>query len=1209
MLTKRERTTTKETETTLDTTTQQQHGNTTKRTRRIAESNTQREWPAFFIQLQRVYHALNTVFTFCSTRKHLHTTIENMRSSVEGLIKGQLELEAIAQIKTLLPDLIRFTYVDKDTLAALDEISASAAKKHRSSKNLSLYDPQAGDQEVIQVLLFQFLDGEIKTALKHARKLPRQHHARLKNPSGSSSRPAQDTALISAHDLQTPSYSPKMMIKMVEKRNLKFKEAVNELLDACAAEDPPLDPAQLLVECAVPHHPTLKSQNFSHAYAGTSNLPANVSSSASSSSREVPTIEAVLEQLKASAQYRGQIVENGEHVTPARPACFQDLQHAPLSPQLLQTLESSKGITRLYSHQARAIDLLATGANVVVTTSTSSGKSLIYQVPMLQALEFSQASCGLYIFPTKALAQDQKRSLEELLHSYGEPLSRLVRVHTYDGDTPTDERAGIRKQANVVFTNPDMLHASILPHEELWRRFFQNLRFVVVDELHIYAGPFGSHVAMIMRRLRRMCEAVGNPAVRFISCSATTRNAQAHMKSLFGFEEEVELVEEDGAPAGIKRQVVWNPPLVDDKDPGQGRVSAIGETSRVLRFLMERNVRTIVFCRIRRTCELLMKQVQEDLAESGHRELQGQVRAYRAGYTAQERRLIEAQMFGGQLTGIIATTALELGIDIGALDAVISLGVPHSLAGLIQQAGRAGRRSKESLAMLVLEQRGVDQHYASHPEELFGARGSPSVSLDVKNERLLLAHLQCAAHEIPVVPASDAKFFGPRVAELCAQHLAVDEQGFFHAREPHSAAQVSIRGLPPQHQDGDDDGNYSIIDVTDPQHPKILEEIEPHRVLHECFEGAVFLHQGVSLLVIHLDLPRRSVSVRNAAVHYLTQPILVTTIFPLKALHHAPILPDSSTFVFFGKVQITTTITGYLKLDAKNRGKVLERVEMLTTSAGGVARGGGGATELADALAVTTKGAWIEIPHTLVQALAAVFKAMDPAEEEERRASSRYYPLINLAIHLLEHLLILAVCCASSNAAKDPDPHQKHPLPSAPLDQLHHPLRTSCTLFKAASFPSALPPAALSSPRSSDTNGSLEEGKLMERIMVYEDPQKSLDRSLLSSCDGETKEDGILDASPLAPLFLHPAARLTEILDLLDRCVCVDGCRACVYKPLCPHVMIPIAATGPGPSSPQNIPSYKEGEASGGDHDAGIKFAVRVLANGLLDRVWVPDEV
>ncbi|KAH9450935.1 hypothetical protein MJO28_009596 [Puccinia striiformis f. sp. tritici] len=1200
-------------------------------------------WPTFFQQLQRVYQALNTVFTFCSTRKQLHTTIENMRSSVEGLIKSQLELESIAQIKTLLPDLIRFTYVDKDTLGALDEISVPTQKK-RNAKNLNVYDPQSSrsenpisEEEAVQVLLFQFLDGELKTAQKHARKLPSQH-ARQKNQSKPSTGSIQDT--ITAHDLVTPSYSPKMMIRMVEKRNLKFKEAVQELLQACAAEDPSVDPVQLLIECAITNDPIRIDDTGTHS--NDCKLPMDLSS-------DVPTIETVLEQLKTGSQYHDQIVENGEHVTPARQACFKDLESSQLSPEICQALQSTKGITRLYSHQARAIDLLANGSNVIVTTSTSSGKSLIYQIPMLQALEKQQSSCGLYIFPTKALAQDQKRSLDELILSYGEPLSRLVRVETYDGDTPLDDRAGIRKDAKVIFTNPDMLHASILPNEELWRRFFQNLTFVVVDELHIYAGIFGSHVAMIMRRLRRVCEAVGNSEVRFISCSATTTNPEEHMKSLLGFDS-VELVSEDGAPSGAKRHVIWNPPLIDIKDPGQGRVSAIVETSRVLRFLIERRVRTIVFCRIRKTCELLMKQVQEDLVESGRRELKDRVRSYRSGYTAQERRLIESEMFDGQLIGIIATTALELGIDIGGLDAVISLGFPHSLSGLIQQAGRAGRRNKESLAMLILEQRGLDQHFANHPEELFEAQGT-SISLDLRNQRLLLAHLDCAAHEIPVVPDEDSKYFGPNLTDLCAEHLLVDGQGFYHSRQSNPSQLISIRGLSNTGNglDGQSD-SYSIIDSSDPRHPKILEEIERDRVLFECYEGAIFLHQGISLIVVDLNHPLRTVSVRNASVHYLTQPIVSKIVLPAKALRDLPIiLPNSSNFVFLGKVQITTSITGYLKVDAKNRSKVLDRIELPSIPSANKDFRDGTDMAMSNVLAINTHGIWIDIPNSIIQSLVSIFKpnmtldhnssssgttvdlpstAQTDLQSIINPSSSLYYHKINLIIHLLEHLILFI------KFNKRPDDHNQNKEDQQQQGQqqtkasrnllLHnrdHPLKTSCAFFKSSSFNSD---GSLNSYRSYNNNSSADymgsnhqdEFKLIERVLIYEDPKKTIDRSIhtdsqhlpQSLLQDANDDDSKGEVSALKDLFVSVHVILTELLNFLDRCECVHGCHSCVFKPMCPHLSI-LPTTHSDKNKDEDQGEDGENKDEDDHHEyLGVKFGVIVLVNGLMDRVWVPDE-
>jgi len=595
----------------------------------------------------------------------------------------------------------------------------------------------------------------------------------------------------------------------------------------------------------------------------------------------------------------------------------------------------------------------------------------------------------------------------------------------------------------------------------------------------------------------------------------------------------------------------------------------------------------------------LMKRVQEDLVESGQRE----VRSYRAEYTTQERRLIEAEMFSGQLTGIIATTALELGIDIGGLDAVISLGFPHSLSGLIQQAGRAGRRSKESLAMLVLEQRGLDQHYASHPEELFEARGT-SVSLDLHSPRLLLAHLQCAAHEVPVVPESDCKFFGPTVSQLCSQHLARDEQGFYHSREPHPSQLVSIRGLIST-AGVDQDTNYTIVDMTDPHAPHILEEIQQDRVLFECFEGAIFLHQGRSLLVLHLDHPRRSVSVRNALVHYLTQPIIHTTLLPHQVLRHSPILPDSSNFVFMGKIQITTTITGYLKVDSKDRRKVLDRIEMpLSSSCSGPNVGSkeGGEDGAGNVLSTTANGLWIDLPHTLVLSLLELFKqpSSSSSSSSPADASSTSRPLnthelscptINRVIHLLEHLLLAAV-----KSPKNTSTHLHRP----DDDDDARLLKTSCAVFKAYS----------SSSSSSSSSDGMEDMKLMERILVYEDPKKSLEFSVRRvEREEESLRDEPLDkagGSALDRLFGDVHERLERVLRVLEDCPCGHGCHLCLFKPLCSHLLFP-----PQPSSANDDLHHANKLVTPG-HPASpfaFKFALQVLANGLLDRVWVPEDI
>lgn len=1161
-----------------------------------------------------------------------------MRSTVEGLLQAPLRIESIAQIKTLLPDLIRFTYVDKDTLAALDVLSATTSSKKHNHPDVygpHVSRPDLTVSEVEEVLLFQFLDGQLKMAQRNAKKLPRQ---RVQTSKTQSSAAATTNQMIPEKlipkDLLLPTYSPKMMIKMVEKRNTKFREAVEELLDACAAEDPPEDPTELLIESACRNVPrklqTRSSLNSSD------DLPKAERTIELHTSSAIPTIQSVLNELKSTPHYRGQIVENGERVTPSRPACFQDLEVSELSPRIRQTLESTKGITRLYSHQARAIDLLSEGSSLIVTTSTSSGKSLIYQIPMLRVLEIDQDACGLYIFPTKALAQDQKQSLNQLILNYGEPLSSKVRIETYDGDTTLDDRAEIRKRANVIFTNPDMLHSSILPNEESWRRFFERLKFVVVDELHIYADLFGSHVAMIMRRLRRVAEALGNPNVQFISCSATIKNPVQHMKRIFGLDR-VELISEDGAPSGAKYHIVWNPPLIDNLEPGQGRISSMLETSRIFRFLIERNIRTIVFCRTRKTCELLFRQVQEDLSEIRRSDLKSRIRSYRSGYTTQQRRLIESEMFNGKCVGIVATTALELGIDIGGLDAVITLGFPHSLSGLVQQSGRAGRRNKESLAMLILEPRGLDQHYASHPEELFDSQGSSITLEDLENDHLLVPHLHCSAHEIPLLPSLDSKFFGERLSSLCQENLKVDQHGFYHSNQTNPSTLISIRGLMSNHHNppdsGAEGGHYTIIDLTDFDRPKILEEIPSDRVLLECFEGSIYLNQGESFQVLDIDHRLYSVHVRSVYVNYFTRPLMLIDLIPIKSLAQQSILSDScsppSHFIFLGQIKITTTITGYLKVDNKNHKKILDRIELPyeNSQIGLPNRKLNGLGGHHNSLSKSTNGVWIDIPFKLIESLVLILKSHE--DESERTAAEggvdlddrltrssqprhdNYYERINLMVHLIEHLIIFV----GSGRVPDDDPDGpgegeaanddqsgSHDLgiiqPSRTHHDRYHPsrdLRANCHVVNRLTFLNS-PRVSLahpgrnrnpkSAPSHTRSEPSHETFKLVDRIMIYEDPKRRTDYESLGLSDGlelTTTRTALVD------LFRNVRSVLTELLGFLDTCGCAHGCGSCIFRPICQHLIFP--------DHRSNLETW--GRA--------FKFCISVLINDLLDRVWVPE--
>ncbi|KAH9818859.1 P-loop containing nucleoside triphosphate hydrolase protein [Melampsora americana] len=894
--------------------------------------------PHHFKNLQRVYQALNTVFTFCSARKHLHTTIENMRSSVESLLKAPLSLDSIAQIKTLLPTVIRFVYVETEALSSLTALSD---KKNDIKKGFEIYglpdqqasskDPMPEPKKQHEALLFQFLDGELKNPQKSKLLITSQGSPRTPRGKKLSSSPLSLTQLL------MPTYSPKVMTKMIEKRNAKFKDAVDELLSACAAHNPAVDPVKLLMESFSDNMPIPASapRDQKVIQDNKQRLQAYLDHPETR-----PSVQELLSKMQQDVQYRDQIIPAGQRTTPSRTAGFGELKQC-LSPTLEQALFATKQIRSLFSHQAEAINHLSDGEHVIVSTSTSSGKSIVYQIPMLQALEKDPSSCGLYIFPTKALAQDQKRTLSDLIFHCGEDLAN-TKLATFDGDTPREDRLGIRETANIIFTNPDMLHLTILPHEQLWRRLFQNLKLVVVDELHIYSGLFGVHMSFLMRRLRRIC--VGS------SCSATIQNPVEHMKTIFSLSN-VQLVSQDGSPSGAKHHVIWNPPLVDEKDPSQGRISSISEASRIFRFLIGNGIRTIVFCKIRKSCELMIRQVREELEREGRDDLSSRVKSYRSGYTAQERRVIEQEMFTGELLGIIATTALELGIDIGMLDAVLTVGFPHSLSGFRQQAGRAGRRNKESLAMLILDQGPSNQHFAEHPEDLFDAPHS-EIRLDLDNEVIVAGHLQCAADEIPIHPENDQVYFGTDLPSLCQSSLIEDKHGYFHAHprfQPRPAQHVSIRK--------NEEVSYSIVDVSKAEEPNILEEIESSRVMYECYEGAIFIHQGRTFQVINVNHAGAICKLREVDVDYLTRPRELHELDPIRTMKIKAI----SNF--------TSTIYGYLKLD--RRQNVIDSYELKT-----------------EPLIQNSKALWIDLPSISIITL---------------RKYSIHLPT---AIHAAEHALL-----------------------------------------------------------------------------------------------------------------------------------------------------------------------------------------------------------
>ena len=889
------------------------------------------EWPEWFKTLETTHRALNLVYTFCSTRKHVVTTFDTIRSSVESHTKRPLTAEDVAAVVALRPEGIRFAYVDELKL----QLDARGSEKDDTFKTgsrrggwalsqsiapdasvggITGMDPLAKDlpdREVNQdaedcieneemggkeVLYFEFVDEDLKRQVQHKK----------------TGEPTKPSRVLRHEELKMPVYSQKQMLALIEKRNNKFTQAVNSFLNRCASES--LDPELALTSeaqqyipqpSATPLPPSLPRQN-------TTTLPPTIP-------KERKSVPEIVQELKDSPWYTGQIVPDGHRVFEPQEAVYGELDFL-LSQDLVNALYNAKGITSFYAHQAEAINALAPqhdrgGKHVVVSTSTSSGKSLIYQLPVLHTLERDPYSRAMYIFPTKALAQDQKRSLKDMMAFM--PGMEEILVETFDGDTPMSERNTIRDEARIIFTNPDMLHITILPQEERWRSFLKNLKYVVVDELHYYNGLMGSHVAYIMRRLRRICAAVGNRHVRFVSCSATVANPKEHFQTIFGVED-VHLVDFDGSPSGRKEFLCWNTPYRDPGDPSSGRGNAMLECSRLFCELILRGVRVIAFTRVREQCEKLVGAVKHELEKMGRSECIGRVMGYRGGYTAQDRRRIESEMFEGKLLGIVATTALELGVDIGTLDCVMTWGFPYTISNLRQQSGRAGRRNKDSLSILVGDGFATDQHYMQNPDELFT---KPNCELQVDLENMLVkeGHLQCAAYEMPVRPAQDSLYFGDNLVKLCEERLIRDDAGFYHCHDrfrPQPSRFVSIRDTEEEH--------FAIIDVTH-NRDVVLEELEASRATFTIYDGAIFLHQGTTYLVRDFNPDKRMARVERVKVDWTTEQRDFTDIDPVET-EAIKRISGSKALAYHGAIRITQVVFGYFKVDRNRR--ILDAIQV-----------------------------------------------------------------------------------------------------------------------------------------------------------------------------------------------------------------------------------------------------------------------------------------
>ena len=601
---------------------------------------------------------------------------------------------------------------------------------------------------------------------------------------------------------------------------------------------------------------------------------------------EVMDVSAFLSHLGNLSWYRGQIV-HGEDI-PRRSASEGRLDR-PLDPRLLQSLDSL-GIDFLYSHQAEAINALRRGENVIVATPAASGKSLCYHLPVLEALLEDRASFALYLYPTKALAQDQSRTLSRLT-----PEGGRVRHGIFDGDTPTSERPGVRRYSQVVITNPDMLHLGILPNHRAWYQLLRGLRYVVIDEAHVYRGVFGSHVANVIRRLRRLCRRFGSDP-QFILCSATTANPAEHAEALVGLPFSV--VDEDGSPYGGKEFVFWNPPMIDMANGS--RRSTNFESTLIFAELLRRHVRTLTFVRSRRLAELLNVYVRDQLRESSPA-IVNRVAPYRASYLPEDRRRIERDLFEGRLLGLTTTSAMELGIDIGDLDATILNGYPGSIASTWQQAGRSGRSGERSLSVLVALENPLDQYLMRHPEAFFG-KSHESARISPANPYVLKPHLLCAAYEAPLLMA-DTEFFGPELL-WHADELIAD--GFLHARSgrwhltpetSYPAEDVNIRSTSAHF--------YTLVDR---ESGAILETLDEMSAFLQLHPGAIYLHQGEPYLIKELDLESRTADAVKTDAPYYTE---VRDFTETRVLNVFKSKPACGTTAYLGEVNVSTTVVGF----------------------------------------------------------------------------------------------------------------------------------------------------------------------------------------------------------------------------------------------------------------------------------------------------------
>ena len=600
-------------------------------------------------------------------------------------------------------------------------------------------------------------------------------------------------------------------------------------------------------------------------------------------------LQEILADLKINDQYKENIVT--WRTIDEKPAQTVPLP-SDLHPEIIAALKS-KGIDKLFTHQKSAYEKILEGQSIVAVTPTASGKTLCYNLPVLQSILSNSSSRALYMFPTKALAQDQKSEINEIIQAAGVDINS----YTYDGDTPANIRQRVRKAGHVVITNPDMLHSAILPHHTKWVSLFENLKFVVIDELHTYRGVFGSHVANVIRRLKRICHYYGSNPV-FICTSATIANPLELAESLT--EEKMHLIDNNGAPSGRKHFLFYNPPIINK--PLNIRRSATLEVRKLAGELLKNKIQTIVFARSRVRVEIILTYLQELVKNQlGSKSIMG----YRGGYLPTERRKIEKGLRNGDIYGVVSTNALELGVDIGQLQVCIMTGYPGTISSAWQQAGRAGRRHGEALVIMVASSSPLDQYIIQNPEYFFN-KSPETARINPDNLIILIDHMKCAAYELPF---KSGEQFGRVRTEDLLEYLAEERilyrngEKWYWMNDSFPAHNISLRSASQE--------NIIIVDQSDVANVKVIGEMDRFSAMTLLHDEAIYLHQGTQFQVEKLDWDEKKAFVREVDVDYFTDANLAVQ---LKVLEVDKLLTLTNAEIGYGDVSVRAMATIFKKI-------------------------------------------------------------------------------------------------------------------------------------------------------------------------------------------------------------------------------------------------------------------------------------------------------